>query len=110
MPNFISPDPVALHARLRPAATACIDLEKKRQWSYREFDVDIQRAMAVLAGEGVTKGDRVALLARNSVHQIILQQALMRLGAIFVPVTILLSVTSRSCRSCCNGMPHRIGS
>lgn len=93
MPNFISPDPVALHARLRPEATACIDLEKKRQWSYREFDVDIQRAVAVLAGEGVTKGDRVALLARNSVHQVILQQALMRLGAIFVPLNWRLSLS-----------------
>ncbi len=91
MQNFISPDPVALHARLRPDAVACIDLDGQRRWSYRALDADIQRAVAVLQGEGVSGGDRVALLARNSVHQIILQQALMRLGAIFVPLNWRLS-------------------
>ncbi|KGJ08609.1 acyl-CoA synthetase [Paracoccus versutus] len=82
----MSPDPVALHARLRPGALACIDLSGDRRWSYRELDRDIQQAVAVLLDEGVGRGDRVAVLARNSVHQVILQQALMRLGAIFVPL------------------------
>lgn len=93
MLDFISPDPVALHARLRPEALACIDLASDRRWSYRALDLDIQRAVGVLRDEGVTKGDRVAALAKNSVHQIILQQALMRLGAIFVPLNWRLSLS-----------------
>lgn len=89
--DFISPDPVALHARLRPEATACVNLTGNRNWSYRELDTDIQRAVTVLRAEGIVKGDRVAVLARNNVRQVILQQALMRLGAIFVPLNWRLS-------------------
>ncbi len=55
------------------------------------LDLDIQRAVTVLRGRGVARGDRVAVLARNSVHQIILQQAMMRMGAIFVPLNWRLS-------------------
>ena len=92
MLDFISPDPVALHARLRPEALAAVDLATDRRWRYRDLDCDIQRAVAVLTKGGVTRGDRVAALARNSVHQVILQQALMRIGAIFVPLNWRLSL------------------
>lgn len=91
MLNFISPDPAALHAGLRPDAIACIDLALDRSWTYRQLDADIQRAVTILSAEGVRAGDRVAVLARNSVYQIILQQALMRHGAIFVPLNWRLS-------------------
>lgn len=92
MLDFISPDPVALHARLRPETLAAVDLESGRRWSYRALDADIQRAVQVLTAQGVTRGDRVAALARNSVHQVILQQTLMRIGAIFVPLNWRLSL------------------
>ena len=92
MLDFISPDPVALHARLRPEALAAVDLATDRRWTYQELDRDIQRAVAVLAARGTGRGDRVAALARNSVHQVILQQALMRIGAIFVPLNWRLSL------------------
>ena len=93
MLDFISPDPVALHARLRPQALAAVDLASDRRWSYGTLDQDIQRAITVLTGAGVGTGDRVAALARNSVHQVILQQALMRIGAIFVPLNWRLSLS-----------------
>jgi fatty-acyl-CoA synthase len=92
MLDFISPDPVALHARLRPEALAAVDLATGRRWRYRDLDRDVQRAVAVLTRDGVTRGDRVAALARNSVHQVVLQQALMRIGAIFVPLNWRLSL------------------
>ena len=92
MLDFVSPDPVALHARLRPAAVAAIDLVTGRRWTYRELHEDIQRAVGILTARGVARSDRVAALARNSVHQIILQQALMRIGAIFVPLNWRLSL------------------
>lgn len=91
MLDFVSPDPVALNARLRPDARAAIDLAGDRHWTYRTLDADIQRAVTVLTDRGVARGDRVAVLARNCVHQIILQQALMRMGAIFVPLNWRLS-------------------
>ncbi|MBW9064782.1 AMP-binding protein [Rhizobium herbae] len=91
MQEFFCPDPVALHARLRPDSLACVDLASDCRWTYRELDTDIQRAVALLHHEGIDKGDRIAVLARNSVYQIILQQALMRLGAIFVPLNWRLS-------------------
>lgn len=84
-------DPVALHAGLRPEAEVCRDLVSGRSWTYRQFDQDIQRAVAVLQSEGIEAGDRVAVLARNSVSQVIVQQALMRLGAVFVPLNWRLS-------------------
>ena len=91
MLNFLSPDPIALHARLRPDAMAAMDLSLERRWTYRELDTDIQRAISALTARDVKEGDRVATLARNSVHQVILQQALMRIGAIFVPLNWRLS-------------------
>ncbi|KAK1961220.1 AMP-binding enzyme [Colletotrichum sublineola] len=84
--DLLTPDPVLLHARLRPTGLACIDLATNRRWTYLELDADIQRAASVLCGQGVQAGDRVATISANSVHQIIVQQALMRLGAIFVPL------------------------
>lgn len=91
MQEFFCPDPVALHARLRPDSVACIELASNRRWNYRELDADIQRAVALLRHQGIGAGERIAVLARNSVYQIILQQALMRLGAIFVPLNWRLS-------------------
>ncbi|KAI3549376.1 AMP-binding enzyme [Colletotrichum filicis] len=84
--EFHAPDPVQLHARLRPNGLACIDLATNRRWTYAELNADIQRATAVLSEHGVQIGDRVATVSVNNVHQIILQQALMRLGAIHVPL------------------------
>ncbi|KAK1988471.1 AMP-binding enzyme [Colletotrichum cereale] len=84
--DLLTPDPVLLHARLRPTGVACIDLATNRRWTYLELDADIRRATSFLCGQGVQTGDRVAAISANSVHQIIVQQALMRLGAIFVPL------------------------
>ncbi|OLN97380.1 Long-chain-fatty-acid-CoA ligase FadD13 [Colletotrichum chlorophyti] len=84
--DFLTPDPILLHARLRPSGLACIDLATGRKWTYSELNSDVQRATTVLSGYGIQVGDRVATVSANNVHQIILQQALLRLGAIFVPL------------------------
>ncbi len=91
MLDFISPDPVDLQARLRPDALACVDLPSGRRWTYREFDRDIRRAVTVLGQGGIRPGDRVAVLARNTVWQLVLHFAAMRMGAIFVPLNWRLS-------------------
>lgn len=87
MPAWTTPDPVALHAATQPERLACVDLASGRRWTYSRLDDSIQRAVAVLeSGYGIEPGQRIATVARNSADLLILQQAAMRLGAIFVPV------------------------
>ena len=69
------------------SASACVDLASGRRWTYASLDDSIQRAVAVLeSGYGIEPGQRIATVARNSADLLILQQAAMRIGAIFVPV------------------------
>jgi fatty-acyl-CoA synthase len=80
------PDYVRLHAAGQPHRRACVELATGRAWTYAELDADIARCVAVMRTRGVGCGDRIAVLSRNSVWLLILQQALMRMGAIFVPL------------------------
>ena len=87
MPAWTTPDPVALHAGTQPDRLACVDLATGRRWTYLALDAAIQSAVGVLeAGHGITAGQRIATIARNSADLLILQQAAMRLGALFVPL------------------------
>jgi len=60
------------------------------QWTYAEFDAVCERVAAGLAQRGITKGDRVALLARNSHAFAAMRFALARLGAVLVPINFML--------------------
>ncbi len=60
------------------------------RWTYAEFDALCDRLAAGLAGQGVGKGDRVALLARNSHAFAAMRFALARLGAVLVPINFML--------------------
>ena len=60
------------------------------RWSYREFDAICARLAAGLARHGIAKGDRVAILARNSHAFAALRFALARLGAVLVPINFML--------------------
>ena len=60
-------------------------------WSWREFDAVASRLAAGLHAEGVARGDRVAVLARNSHGFAALRFALARLGAVLVPVNFMLN-------------------
>lgn len=92
MQNWGTPDPVALHGRGRPRHLACVDLSSGRRWSYAALDMAVERSVAALSGSyGIAPGQRVAAIARNSVELLILQQATMRLGAIFAPLNWRLS-------------------
>ncbi|MER9335351.1 AMP-binding protein [Mesorhizobium sp. M0293] len=96
MPAWTTPDPVALHAGTQPDRIACVDLATGRRWTYAALDETIQRAVRVLeTGYGIEQGQRIATLARNSADLLILQQAAMRLGAIFVPLSWRLASAER---------------
>ena len=60
------------------------------RWSFAEFDEVTDRLAAGLARQGVAKGSRVAVLARNSHAFAALRFALARLGAVLVPINFML--------------------
>ncbi|CCE03090.1 acyl-CoA synthetase [Bradyrhizobium sp. STM 3809] len=59
-------------------------------WTYAEFNAVVDRLAAGLAARGVGKGERVAILARNSHAFAALRFALARLGAVLVPINFML--------------------
>ncbi len=73
-------DPLAMRARLSPAQPA---LWAEGHWySYAELDARATALAAALATAGVRAGDRVALLAENSLSHFDLMHAAPRLGHI----------------------------
>jgi fatty-acyl-CoA synthase len=60
------------------------------QWTFGEFDALVSRLAAGVAKLDVAKGDRVAILSRNSHAFVALRFALARLGAVLVPINFML--------------------
>ena len=75
-------------AARHPGKTAVICGDTR--WSYADLDALCSRLAAGLAGMGIAKGDRVAVLARNSHAFAALRFALARLGAVLVPINFML--------------------
>ncbi len=80
-------DWLAHHARARGDATAAIDLNTGRRFTYRQFH---RRAaclgQALVSRFGVRPGDRVMVLARNSTDVYETMFAAWRIGAVFMPI------------------------
>jgi len=62
-------------------------------WSWGRFEIAVERAARALAGWGLGKGARLAVMAPNSDAYVVLFFALARIGAILVPVNPELGVT-----------------
>jgi len=58
--------------------------------SYSEFDAAVNRTAHALAGRGLAKGDRLALLSHNCWQYVLLAFATARLGVVLVPVNFML--------------------
>src|SRR5699024_1555529 len=56
------------------------------RYTYAQLDTAVTRAANALAADGMTKGDRLALLSTNTPGFVITFYAAMRLGLIVVPV------------------------
>lgn len=65
---------------------ALVDRANDKRFSYRELDALADRWAAFLESRGVTRGDRVAVVAGNRVEVIALYFACTRIGAALVPV------------------------
>lgn len=64
-----------------------------RPYSYKELDRLSSQLATSLDGQGVGKGDRVAILFRNCVEFIVTDLAILKLGAVKVPLNEMLSVS-----------------
>ncbi|MCQ6275243.1 long-chain fatty acid--CoA ligase [Bacillus sp. V3B] len=73
-------------ARLTPTAEAIVDVEQKRSWTFSEVNKRSMATASWLKKQGVSKGDRVALLSPNHISYFDLLFACVKLGAIFVPI------------------------
>jgi fatty-acyl-CoA synthase len=61
-------------------------------WSYAELDVLADRIGNGLRAVGIAKGDRVAIIARNSHAFMALRFGAARIGSVLVPINFMLSV------------------
>ena len=90
--SFAYYDWVAHHANMRGQHTALIDLATQRRFTYAQMHDRVGRAAAAMRARGVGKGDRVCILAANSTDMIETQFAAFRIGAIWVPLNVRLTV------------------
>jgi fatty-acyl-CoA synthase len=79
-------DWMARGARYWPEQTAVVDVARATRHSYVQMNRRADDLAHWLADRGVTRGDRVALLALNGVEALDLLFACAKLGAIFVPL------------------------
>lgn len=77
------------HAALRPDHVAFI--EGERRVTYRELDLLASGCARGLAEKGVGPGTRVAIVLPNSIEWVIAYQAILRAGAVPVPLNPLLA-------------------
>ncbi|MGI8386132.1 AMP-binding protein [Robertmurraya sp. P23] len=73
-------------ARLTPDRIALVEAEGNYSLTYGELVSNGRKLACWLKAKGIQKGDRVALLAPNSVMYFELLFACSKLGAIFVPI------------------------
>ena len=82
---------VAAQARKRPDATAFVDASTRARTTYADFvRRSLQLARTLREVHGVRRGDRVAVLALNSVHTFELLIACSQLGAALAPLNVRL--------------------
>src|SRR5215204_4689513 len=60
-------------------------------WTYRDFDAICNRLANGLLERGLSAGDRVAILSRNSHAFAALRFALARIGGVLVPINFMLN-------------------
>jgi fatty-acyl-CoA synthase len=79
-------------ARLTPVKTALVDVATGRRFTYADLDARaVATARFLQTGLGLAKGDRVGLLAGNSVEFLDLFFAVAKTGAILVPLSTRLT-------------------
>jgi len=76
-------------ARRWPGKTALVF--EGRRWSYEAWNREVNRAAHAFRARGIRKGDRVATLTSNLPEQVTTFYALLKLGAVPVPINYRLA-------------------
>jgi fatty-acyl-CoA synthase len=80
------------HARYNAETLAVVDVDTNRSFTYREFNSRLKRLASSLKSRyGISKGDRVAVLAQNSTDVFELLFACWEVGAALMPLNFRLS-------------------
>ncbi|MHB9287704.1 class I adenylate-forming enzyme family protein [Halobacteriales archaeon Cl-PHB] len=74
-------------AALSPDRVGVVDADEDREYTYGELDRRANRTARLLQANGVGKGDRVAVVARNRVELVDLYFATGKVGAILAPLS-----------------------
>lgn len=82
---------IASRAARTPETVALVDAATGERSTYAEVEQRVAAIAADLQGQGVRRGDRVALLSPNSTTLLETLFAVTRLGAVTVPVDVRLS-------------------
>ena len=71
-----------------PDKVAIIDLGtgQERRFSYRDFETQANAVARALAGHGLARGDRIAILSANRFEYLTTVHGIMRAGFVAVPV------------------------
>jgi fatty-acyl-CoA synthase len=85
-------DWIAHHSRRTPDKIALIDLATERRLSYAVLNERIGRLAGYFRAIGISRGERVAVLAQNATDTLEVQFACGRVGAVFVPLNNRLTV------------------
>ncbi len=88
--SFLMPDWLACSAKHSPERLAI--QYGTVQWSFAELNLQVTRMARQLATAGVQEGNRVAIVAANSLSYTACVHALTRLGAILVPLNTRLTL------------------
>ena len=73
-----------------PAKAFLFSEADSREWTYSEFDRDVNRTANLLLANGIGKGDKVSLLMPNSAEYVIAYFACFKIGAVAGPINSLL--------------------
>ncbi|MGD8476521.1 MAG: AMP-binding protein, partial [Burkholderiales bacterium] len=57
-----------------------------RSYTWKEIEQEVRRWRTALGSEGLERGDRVAVMLRNSVEWALFEQAALSLGLVVVPI------------------------
>jgi acyl-CoA synthetase (AMP-forming)/AMP-acid ligase II len=77
---------IRFQSRVNPERIFLLDLKTNRSYSYREFDLVVEKTAGFLLSKGVRKGDRVTAIIENSPEYCFFYFASLRIGAIFNPM------------------------
>jgi acyl-CoA synthetase (AMP-forming)/AMP-acid ligase II len=87
-PEFVSiPIRIAQHARAFPGKRAVVCDGRQRTWG--EFDRRLNKVARALNGMGIGKGDKIAILAANSIEYLETFMGALRAGACVVPLSTM---------------------